>query len=150
MWELQWSWSIVFLWAVKCLYQCAHVCACMVLGMQTPSLPSVASLGQTITTHQGKQLGMTQISLLCDCVPMFGLLEPNLTHFVHTVEENWGHALQFWWAPRAFPARLTHGSCVADALALVSYPAEWDTGCNEQGTWGNNGEQVAGGSGGEW
>lgn len=60
----------------------------MVLGMQTPSLLPVASLGQTITTHQGKQLGMTKISLPCDCVPMFGLLEPNLTHFVHTIEEN--------------------------------------------------------------
>lgn len=47
-----------------------------------------ASPGQTITTHQGKQLGMTKISLPCDCVPMFGLLEPNLTHFVHTIEEN--------------------------------------------------------------
>lgn len=60
----------------------------MALGMQTPSSLPVASVGQTITTHQAKQLGMTKISLPCDGVPMFGLLEPNLTHFVHTIEEN--------------------------------------------------------------
>lgn len=65
-----------------------RVRACIVLGMQTTSFLPVASLGQTITTHQGKQLGMTKISLPCDCVPMFGLREPNLTHFVHTIEEN--------------------------------------------------------------
>lgn len=34
--------------------------------------PTPTSPGQAITTHQGKQLGMTKISLPCDCVPMFG------------------------------------------------------------------------------
>lgn len=71
----------------------------MVLGMQTSSWLPMASLGQTITTHQGKQLAMTKISSPCDCVPMFGLLQPNLTHFVHTIEANWRHALQFCRSP---------------------------------------------------
>jgi len=49
------------------------------LGMQAALLPPVAqpttaSPGQAITTHQGKQLGLTKISLPCDRVPMFGLL----------------------------------------------------------------------------
>lgn len=52
------------------------LCSYMSLGMQTAPLPSVAptpaSPGQAITAHQGKQLGMTKISLPCDCVPMFG------------------------------------------------------------------------------
>lgn len=73
--------------------------ACVVLGMQTSSWLPMASLGQTITTHQGKQLGVTKISSACDRVPMFGLLQPNLTHFVHTIEANWGHALQFCRSP---------------------------------------------------
>lgn len=47
-----------------------------------------ASAGQTITTHQGRQLAVTKISLPCDWAPMFGRPEPNLTHFVRTVEEN--------------------------------------------------------------
>lgn len=46
------------------------------------------SVGQTITTHQGRQLGVTKISLPCDWAPMFGRPEPNLTHFVRTIEEN--------------------------------------------------------------
>lgn len=47
-------------------------------GMQTASLPPVAlhrnhwMCCQAITTHQGKQLAMTKISLPRDCVPMFG------------------------------------------------------------------------------
>lgn len=47
-----------------------------------------ASAGQTITTHQGRQLAVTKISLPCDWAPMFGRPEPNLTHFVRTIEEN--------------------------------------------------------------
>lgn len=86
--------------------------ACMVLGMQTSSWLPMASLGQTITTHQGKQLGVTKISSPCDCVPMFGLLHPNLTHFVHTIEANWGHALQFCRSPRAFPTYTRHAGAV--------------------------------------
>lgn len=153
--ELQWRWSIIMhcsCCAVKYPYSCVHVCmygAWYADCVFAACSPTLVSSGQTITTHRGKQLGMTKISLPCDCVPMFGRLEPNLTHFVHTIKENWGHALQFWWAPRAFPAILTHGSWVVDALSLVSYPAEWEIGCNEGEKWESRGEQVAGGRGRE-
>lgn len=73
------------LYGQMCTFTCVHVLA---LGMQTLYWLSVASLGQAITTYHKKQLGMTKISLPCDCVPMFGLLELNLTHFVQTIEWN--------------------------------------------------------------
>lgn len=102
--------------------------------MQTSSWLPMASLGQTITTHQGKQLGVTKISWPCDCLPMFGLLRPNLTHFVHTNEENWGHALQFCRAPPS----ISYRPCAADMLSPVW--AEPRLGCNELENRGNHGE----------
>lgn len=117
--------------------------ACMVLGMQTSSWLPMASLGQTITTHQGKQLGVTKISSPCDRFPMFGLLQPNLTHFVHTIEANWGHALQFCRSPPSthVPTARHAGGCAADMLSLVRAEPRW--GRNEQENWGNHGERVA-------
>lgn len=109
--------------------------ACMVLGMQTSSWLPMASLGQTITTHQGKQLGVTKISSPCDCAPMFGLLHPNLTHFVHTIEANWGHALQFCRAPPSISnIHPTCRRCAPDMLSPVW--AEARRGSNEQENWG--------------
>ena len=71
---------------------CTCMCMCAAWYADSVFLLPVAlqraSPGQAITTHQAKQLGMTKISLPCDRVPMFRLLEPNLTHFVHTIEEN--------------------------------------------------------------
>lgn len=71
------------------------MCAAWYADVVAACSRTTAFPGQAITTHQAKQLGVTKISSPCDRVPMFGLLEPNLTHFVRTIEENWGHALQF-------------------------------------------------------
>lgn len=111
----------------------------MLFGMQTASLPPVA-----LHPHpQVKQLPHIKESnwawlkyhrhvIVSLCLV---LREPNLTHFVHTIEQNWGHALQFGCLPRAFPASLTHGSWLHGRCAVtgLSHPAEWEMGRNEQG-----------------
>lgn len=116
--------------------------AWVVLGMQTSSWLPMASLGQTITTHQEKQLGVTKISSPCDRVPMFGLIQPNLTHFVHTIEANWRHAVQFCRSPPS--TSYTPNMQVVVLLTCCHWFEQrprW--GSNEQENWGNQGEHVA-------
>lgn len=86
------SWTVIWRYedsahvAPQLLYGPASILT--LYGTWYANIILTASLGQTITTHQGKQLGVTKISSPCDGLPMFGLLQPNLTHFVHTNEEN--------------------------------------------------------------
>lgn len=131
---------------LKYLYVKAYACV-FFFGMQTASLPPVA-LHQNPRVKQLqhiKESNWPWLKYHCHViVPLcLVLLESNLTQFVHTIEENWGHALQFWPPPRAFPTSLTRSSWAVDAQSLVSYPVEWEMGCNERESWGSGGEQVA-------
>lgn len=116
-------------------------------GMQTASLPPVAVHRNPRVKQLPhiKESNWPWLKYHCHVIVSLCLvlLESNLTHFVHTIEENWGHALQFWPPPRAFPTSLTRSSWAVDAQSLVSYPVEWEMGCNERESWGSRGEQVA-------
>lgn len=82
--------------------------------------PTPASPGQAITTHQGKQLGMTKISSPCDCVPMFGAARAQFNPLCPYDRGELRTRSPILLAPRAFPASLTHSSWDRDALSLAS------------------------------
>lgn len=124
--------------AVRMEYNCAMqlqccqistLCACkhfpMYVAWYADSVfvacgPTPASPGQAITTHQGKQLGMTKISLPYDCVPMFGAARAQFNPLCPYDRGELRTRSPILVPPRAFPASLTHSSWASDALSLVS------------------------------